>query len=96
MWKMMERSLRKRVEPAGFYLPVFPGPENWSAPGIIQVRPDINRGKITINFELSKRVHGVGRINSQQNHDVGAFPGGILSHVRHGIVSVMPGQVIVK
>ncbi len=80
----------------GFISRYFLGRRIGQPRAIIQVRPDINRGKITINFELSKRVHGVGRINSQQNHDVGAFPGGILSHVRHGIVSVMPGQVIVK
>jgi hypothetical protein len=41
-------------------------------------------------------ARAVGRINSQQDHHVRAFSGRLLSHVRHGIVGVMPGQVIVK
>jgi hypothetical protein len=41
-------------------------------------------------------ARGVGRINSQQDHHVCAFPGRIPSHMHHGIVSVVPGQVIVK
>jgi hypothetical protein len=63
---------------------------------IIQIRPDINRGEKTMDFELPEPAQLVGRIHAQQDHHVCALAGGVLSHLPHGIVGIMPGQVIVK
>jgi len=84
------------LDQRGFIIRHFLGRGIGQPRTIIQVRPDINRGEITVDFKLSEIARAVGRINSQQDHHVCAFPGRILSHMRHGIVSVMPGQVIVK
>ena len=85
----MERNGRRRVGTAGFYHPAFLAPGIGQPRTIIQVRPDINCGEITVDFKLSEIARAVGRINSQQDHHVCAFPGRILFHVRHGIVSVV-------
>ena len=80
----------------GFIFRYFLGRRIGQPRTIIQVRPDINSGEITVDFEFSEMARAVGWINSQQDHHVRAFSGRLLSHVRHGIVGVMPGQMIVK
>ena len=58
------------MDQRGFIIRHFLGRRVGQPRAIIQVRPDINRGEITVDFELSEMAHG--------------------------IVSIMPGQVIVK